>query len=199
MKRTIRYAAVAVLALGLAYAFGLGQAQAADYEGTAKCKICHNKKDTGSQYDKWKAMDHAKAFETLKSPESVKIGQDKGLEKPPSESPECLKCHVTAYDVAAKAVPAKIKLEEGVSCEQCHGPSSEHTALAMKQMKDKSIDLSGSQPEVKAEVCTKCHNDESPTWNPERYTLDDGKKVGFDFEQAQKKIDHSNPKKVEGG
>jgi len=201
MKPTIQLTTGLAVCFALACAFGLSQVQAADYVGSSQCKVCHNKKDEGAQYDTWKSQEHAKAFETLKSPEAIKIGQDKGLEKPPAESPECLKCHTTAYDAAAKAVPAKIKLEDAVSCEQCHGPGSDHIAAGKKVMfqKDTSIDMAATQPEITKESCTKCHNEESPTWNPERYTLDDGTKVGFDFELAKKKIDHSNPKKAAGG
>ena len=33
-------------------------------------------------------------------------------------------------------------------------------------------------------VCVACHNDESPAWDPDRYTRADGSKVGFDYDQA---------------
>jgi hypothetical protein len=42
--------------------------------------------------------------------------------------------------------------------------------------------------------CTQCHNEQSPTWKADRYTTKDGKKVGFDVEQAAAKIAHPNPK-----
>ena len=45
-------------------------------------------------------------------------------------------------------------------------------------------------------LCVKCHNDQSPTWKADRYALADGTKVGFDFEQASKKIAHPNPAKA---
>lgn len=201
MKRIVQPLAICALCLGLAWGLGFDSAQAADYAGSSQCKVCHNKKDEGAQYDTWKSMEHAKAFETLKSPEAIKIGEEKGLEKPPAESPECIKCHVTAYDAAAKSVPDKIKLEDSVSCEECHGPGSDHIAAGKKVMfqKDTSIDMAATQAEITKETCTKCHNEESPTWDPERYTLEDGTKVGFDFELAKKKIDHSNPKKASGG
>jgi len=44
-----------------------------------------------------------------------------------------------------------------------------------------------------AEVCTTCHNDESPAWKPDRYTLADGSKAGFDFDQAVEEIVHPVP------
>ncbi len=206
MKQTIRFMAVSALAFSVACVMGLSQAQAADYVGPSQCKICHNKKDTGAQYDKWKESKHSSAFEALKSPKALEIAKEKGLEKPPSESPQCVKCHVTAFDMAAKevsadAVPAKIKLEDSVSCEECHGPGSDHIAAGKKVMfqKDTSIDMAATQQKVTAEKCTQCHNEESPTWNPEQYTLDDGSKVGFDFDQAYKKIAHPDPKLAKDG
>ena len=50
------------------YAFS----QEYEYIGAAKCKMCHNKPETGKQYDLWKASSHSKAFETLKGPEAIK-------------------------------------------------------------------------------------------------------------------------------
>jgi hypothetical protein len=43
------------------------------------------------------------------------------------------------------------------------------------------------------EICVECHNDESPAWDPERYTLADGTKVGFDYDQAVEEIAHAVP------
>ena len=58
---------------------------------------------------------------------------------------------------------------------------------------DDSMEMKILIPNVK--TCLKCHNDESPTWDPEKYTLEDGTKAGFDFEQAFATIAHFNPKK----
>src|SRR5690606_29793545 len=117
---------------------------------------------------------------------------------PAAEAPECLRCHVTAYKKDAE-LPAKIKLEDGVQCETCHGPSGQHVADAKKAMlkKDDSIDLTAGRERPTSKVCEECHNPDSPTWNPERYTKEDGSKAGFDFEAAWKEIAHNNPKKSE--
>jgi len=184
----------AVLAL-VAAPFAL--AQEAEYVGNKTCKMCHNKKDEGAQWTKWSEMGHKKALETLKSEESVALGKELGLEKPPSEAPECLKCHVTGYDVEAKKAPAKIVPDDGIQCESCHGASSLHLADAKAHMKDKSIDLTKNHHLADEAICVKCHNAESPTWKEDRYTKEDGTKVGFDFEQAAKKIAHPNPKKAD--
>lgn len=166
----------------------------ATYVGHNQCRICHNSKDDGEQWAKWKAGPHADAFDLLKRDEAKKVGEELGLEKPPSESPECLRCHVTAYDPVTLEVPDKIKLTDGVQCGSCHGPSSTHV---VEGKKFKSGDET-AQPKALAihpdeQVCKKCHNDTSPTWRNDRYTLEDGTQVGFDFKQAWAKISHSRP------
>lgn len=192
----ITVAALALVALALP---AFGQDAAKKFVGANQCKMCHNKAAEGQQWNQWHGTRHAKALETLKGDEAKAVATKVGLTTPPAESAECLKCHVTGYDEAAKKAPAGIKMEEGVGCEVCHGPGGDHTAAAKKAMtqKDQPWDASATivgKPEEA--TCTKCHNPESPTWDPERYTTADGKKVGFDFEQAHKKIAHVNPKKA---
>jgi hypothetical protein len=45
------------------------------------------------------------------------------------------------------------------------------------------------EPGKNAEICTACHNDESPTWDPAK---------GFDYEAAKEKIAHPIPEHVKG-
>lgn len=190
------------IGLGIAVAMTLAllvmpgaQAEDPEYVGHKTCRMCHNKASTGKQYTKWQEAAHSKAFETLKGEEAVAVAKEMGLEKAPHEAPECLKCHVTAYDVKEKKAPAKIDLESGVQCESCHGPSSLHLADAKAAMKDKTIDLSKNHHIPDEALCKTCHNPDSPTWKEDRYTKEDGTKAGFDFEQAHKKIAHPNPEK----
>lgn len=177
------------------FTFGLaGAAFAQDkatFEGSGKCKICHSKKEAGEQYTKWKAEPHAKAFATLSEDKAKEAAKKKNITKPPAEAPECLKCHATAADAGAE----KLAKEEGVQCESCHGPASLHTADGKKYMSDKTVKMDAHIVKPDAKVCVKCHNDQSPTWDPARYTTADGKKTGFDFALAWKKIEHMNPSK----
>ena len=166
------------------------------YVGHSQCRICHNKKDEGEQWNSWKSEDHARAFETLSTDAAIALGKELGLEKPPAESPECLVCHVTAYDVEKLAPPDKINLADGVQCERCHGPASAHVIEGKKHRSgDETAEPAKLMVHPDKQICLTCHNEKSPTWNPERYTLEDGSTVGFDFEQAWAKIDHSNPLK----
>lgn len=168
------------------------------FVGNTQCKICHNKPAEGEQWNKWKAEKHAEAYKLLLTDKAKEVGAAKGLKTPPAESPECLRCHVTGYDVEKKAPPSAIKLEDGMQCESCHGPASLHLVdgKKLKTAKDKSgIDVFKNIVKPDESVCRKCHNEDNPTYNPERYTLEDGKKADFDFKQAFEKIKHPNPLK----
>lgn len=170
----------------------------AEFVGQKDCKMCHNKKPEGAQWTVWKSMKHANAFATLQGEKALEVAKRLGLEKPPSESEKCLRCHVTAYDVETKSVPAKIKFEDSVQCESCHGPASLHLpdGKAVMFKKDDSVDISAHISRPTEETCLQCHNSDNPNWDPERYTAEDGKKVGFDFKWAYAQISHLNPKKA---
>lgn len=192
--------ALTILTVAVCMAAFCGAALAADaeYVGNSQCKICHNTKEMGEIWTVWSNQKHSKAYDRLASPEAIAVGQKKGLAKPPQESPECLKCHVTAYDASkTPPVPVKIAMKDGVQCETCHGPGSLHVAdgKAKKMKKDESIVMSAHIKRGDEATCRKCHNEESPTWNPEKYTLKDGSKAGFDFEQAWKQVQHGIPEK----
>jgi len=168
-----------------------------DYIGHNQCKVCHNSPDFGAQYKKWSEMDHANALEALKSDEAKAIAQERGMEKPPHEAPECLKCHVTGYDAETGKLPSRVKMEDSVGCESCHGPMSAHQKVAQKlKFNPKSIadvKILDTVVEPTEATCRGCHNEESPTWDTEKYTLEDGTTAGFDFEQASEQIRHEIP------
>lgn len=138
-------------------------AQNYKYIGADKCKMCHNKPNKGEQYNKWMEGPHAHAMETLK-------GAD-------AENPKCLKCHSTA--AAHPDQVASIKVEEGVSCESCHGPGSVYKSAGI--MKNRKLALSKGMILPTEEVCRKCHNEESPTFK------------GFNYEEYVAKIAHDDP------
>lgn len=171
----------------------------AEFVDASKCKLCHNKPNEGQQYATWEKMPHAHAFELLKSDAALSLGKEKGLADIPSKSAECLKCHVTGYNAETKAHPNGLTLESGVQCGSCHGPGSLHLedGKALRMNKDAGIDVAANLAAISAETCAQCHNEASPTWDPARYTLESGETTGFDFEQASKKIDHTNPNKTE--
>jgi len=169
------------------------------YVGVKSCGMCHKKESSGDQLGKWESGPHAKAFETLGTDEAKAAGAKVGVADPQT-SGKCLKCHSTAYHFteelqvkAPEGGKAKIAVDEGVTCESCHGPGKNYKSKTVMQDREKSV--AGGMIYPSTESCQLCHNDQSPSWKADRYTTKAGKKVGFDVEQAYEKIKHPAPAK----
>jgi hypothetical protein len=177
---------VAGLILVLAMVFNVAlfaQADKAQYIGAAKCKMCHSAKAKGEVYPIWAKTKHANAFATLATEEAKAVAKKAGVEDP-QKSAKCLKCHVTGYDAAATAKAATYKMDEGITCETCHGPGSLYQSMKVMKALD-----AGTQDHAAVaytpgdkKSCVKCHNPESPTYKP------------FKVEEAWKIIAHPVPK-----
>lgn len=155
------------LLMGMAIFFiSFVNAQDCKYVGAIKCKMCHNKAEKGEQYNKWLAGPHAKAMASLKGDEA--------------KNPKCLKCHSTAASVDQGLVTS-ITVEEGVSCESCHGPGSLYKVATT--MKDMKLAMSKGLIMPDEKVCKKCHNEGSPNYK------------GFNFKEYSAKIAHTDPTK----
>jgi hypothetical protein len=152
---------------------------AANYVGAKMCGMCHKKDDSGNQLAKWQASKHAKAFETLASDKSKEIAKKMGIDDP-QKSGKCLKCHSTAYNFTETVATEKIKPEEGVSCESCHGPGKGYMKKSTMESREDSIVAGLIYPATK--TCKQCHNEESPTYK------------SFDEKAMTEKIAHPNPK-----
>ena len=164
---------------------------AANYVGVKTCGICHKSEDNGNALAKWQASPHAKAFELLGTAEAKAAGAKLGVDDP-QKSGKCLRCHSTAYNFTESVATEKIKPEDGVTCESCHGPGKKY--MAKSTMEDRAKAIEGGLVYPASKSCEMCHNDQNPTWKPDRYTTKDGKKVGFDYEQAFAQIAHPDPK-----
>ena len=152
------------------------------YMGATSCKGCHNLPKTGKQFDKWSASSHAHAYLVLASDQAKALAKEMKI-KDAQKSEKCLVCHVTGYGVADSLLGTKYSVEEGVTCETCHGPGEKYKS--MKIMKDKELALKNGLIEPTEELCVSCHNKESPTYKP------------FKFAEAVKVIDHSYPPPAE--
>jgi len=159
--------------------------------GLKACKKCHQKKSIGSQYNVWKELRHAKAYEVLTTDEAREIAAKAGLTGAPHELAECLKCHTAAHGHPRNRYGPRYRPREGVACEACHGPGEFYAKPRDGKMHLEAVGKGYVEPTEKA--CRRCHSEESPTWDPQRYTTKDGKKVGFDFEVAFDKIRHEIP------
>ena len=152
------------------------------YVGVETCAMCHKTEKQGSQLSIWQNSAHSKAFETLKTEKANQIAAEKGFKTPAVETPECLKCHVTGYNLDASMLGKKFKVEDGVQCETCHGAGSAYKD--MKVMKDKDLAVKNGlvMHEKLENFCIGCHNVESPTY------------VDMNINEAWQKIKHSVPK-----
>jgi len=153
------------------------------YVGVKTCKMCHMSKKSGAAYKVWQKTKHSQAYAELASEKAKEIAKKKGI-KDPQKADECLACHVTGFGVAAKLKGPKLTLEEGVSCEACHGPGSAYKSKkVMKELYEHKV-----KPETVGltlptkETCAACHNKKSPTYKE------------FDFEKRVKEIAHPVPK-----
>ncbi|MBI5545522.1 MAG: hypothetical protein HY901_16680 [Deltaproteobacteria bacterium] len=167
--------ALVVSATALLPAAAFGQ----QYVGSEKCKTCHNAKDKGEMYTKWKATQHAKAFETLGSEAAKKLNKGADAQK----EGKCLKCHNTEAAVPADKLAKSFKKDQGVGCESCHGPGDKHVKARMASEDDSTVTDAEVVRAPGEKTCLTCHNKESPTFK------------GFKFAEAAKKIEHKNPSK----
>lgn len=153
-------------------------AQDYSYIGAAKCKMCHNSAKVGYQYKIWSESLHSKAFETLKNQKSMDYAKAHNIADPTKDA-TCLKCHSTAGTLDKNLIET-ITVEEGVSCESCHGPGSAYKAMNIMKNRELAVKNGMLIPDQK--TCEKCHNKENPFFKP------------FDYQASLKKIAHPIPK-----
>ncbi len=184
MKRVVM-TSMGALALSLFMVAGASAAEkpAHAYVGVKTCKMCHSKAATGNQYGKWTESKHSKAFEVLATDAAKAAAKKQGLEGNPQELAECLECHVTAYGVDASMVGKRLKPEDGVGCESCHGPGKDYKSKKVMMDVDAAVAKGLIIPDEK--TCVQCHNERSPFFK------------GFKFDEFYAKIAHPVPDKGE--
>lgn len=142
----------------------------AKYEGVNACRPCHLSAKSGGQYKIWLRGPHASAYKTLATPEAAAVAKAAGVANA-QKSPKCLRCHVTGYGAGDMTKGSRLTLEEGVSCEACHGAGSLYRGRGlMRDINEGKVD--GRQYGLvmqTEEVCTQCHNKESPTYRDFNY------------------------------
>lgn len=169
-----------------------------DYVGVGKCSSCHKKELIGNQVAAWKKGPHHGAFATLGNEHSARIAAELGLDGPASESEACLSCHVTAFGVPPTRISQPVERSDGVQCESCHGPGRDYRKKKIMSDRERAAAKGLWDAGADAAICESCHNTESPTFDPARYTRADGSTTGFDFELAKARILHAIPEDVKG-
>jgi Cytochrome c554 and c-prime len=163
-------------ALGIAPAPGAGQGGAAAapaekgfYIGPTTCgsSTCHGSvvphKDLGVRQDEyfiWQKRDlHAQAYGILFNDRSRVIARHLHLGDP-GATPLCLGCH--ALSVPARQRRGTLELEDGVSCESCHGPASGwlegHRSESWTHAQSVAAGMTDlREVGVRAALCLTCH------------------------------------------
>jgi len=176
-----------------------GKSTSNKFIGADKCKNCHQAHESGDQFGVWQKAGHSHAFAALASDQAKEIAKAKGIDDP-QKSDQCMKCHQTAFGVAADEIKKGFDPKAGVQCESCHGPGEQHMkarlAAASKGGGEEGFgDEKGAAApyqklpageiisKVDQATCVKCHNEESPTFKP------------FCFYERSMKIAHFDPRK----
>ena len=148
------------------------------YVGSNKCKMCHK-----GTYKSWAETLHAKALDVLKPGENAEAKTKHGLDpaKDYTADEACLACHSVGYGEPGgftvvedeKKMAKMVKNFGGAGCEDCHGPASAYKDLhkAIKKEKREYTSkemIEAGMTKVTQETCNKCHNDKSPTYEPEK-------------------------------
>lgn len=113
-----------------------------------------------NEYTIWIAQDkHARAFGVLRNPVSQRIGRILNI-GPPDQAAKCLACH--SLSVPAEERAQTFELDDGVSCENCHGPASgwlgPHTTKDWPHEKSVQLGMYDTRNLARrSEKCLTCH------------------------------------------
>ena len=114
-----------------------------------------------NEFSIWAAQDkHARAYSVLSNPVSLRMGKILQLEQPPNKTEKCLVCH--SLYVPAELRAATFQPDDGVSCENCHGPAvgwlGPHTMKDWQHEQSVKLGMYDTRDLVKrAERCLTCH------------------------------------------
>jgi hypothetical protein len=111
-----------------------------------------------NEFRTWNEQDpHARAYQTLLSPESKRIARNLGLSSAESAG-ACLSCHADNVSMADHG--DEFKITDGVGCETCHGGAEKYIEShtdASHQNNIKAGLRKTENPTVRAELCVSCH------------------------------------------
>jgi hypothetical protein len=169
MKKILLFIALALVLFGLPFIAYTAE----EYVGAKKCRMCHMK-----IFKSWEQTGHAKAFEALKPDVETEAKQKAGLDpkKDYTQDATCVGCHTTG-----------VVQHEGVQCEACHGAGKEYSKTTImnrsrwKAEPEKHHEMAlqaGLVIKPTEAMCTACHNEKSPTYEP------------FDYKKRYEEVTH---------
>jgi Cytochrome c554 and c-prime len=162
-----------VLLLTLGYLLAADETHplaAAKYMGPGSCAApsCHGgvqpRTETSvlqNEYSTWVVKDkfHTKAFNVLTNDIGQRMGRILGLAHPETEQ-KCLVCH--SLDATPEQSAKTFDKNDGVSCENCHGPASnwleQHTRRDWNYEKSVELGMYNTRDLIqRSEKCLSCH------------------------------------------
>jgi hypothetical protein len=142
----------------------------AEYLGPGSCAAtsCHgsvkpvaDSRILQNEYSTWIIKDkHSKAYQALTGEIGERMARILKLGAKAEEAPKCLACH--ALNASAAQRGRAFEISEGVSCENCHGPSSAwlggHTERQWPHEKSVSLGMADTRNVIRrTEKCLECH------------------------------------------
>ncbi len=144
------------------------------YEGSVGCTRCHGTLSPQDPRDlclfnentRWEEDKHSRAYLLLESELGLRIGERLGWEKGAKDE-RCLSCHANLRADAEPAARFDTVVQQGVSCESCHGPSSEYyrvhaedpawRAMSAQEKQQKYGMVDVRSPLERTRQCVACH------------------------------------------
>lgn len=171
-KKTLVWfcASLAMTVAGTAHSTALPQDNGHKNLGNATCgnEFCHEAKVPWktsavpqTEFSIFASKDrHGRAYKTLLGEKSVSIAKKLGLKKPAHEEKLCLDCH--ANNVAPEQRSRTFKIEDGVSCESCHGGADRWLETHVSGAGDHADNIAAGlfpteDPVKRATLCMSCH------------------------------------------
>lgn len=190
MRARVFSGAILLVAVAGAAAWVRAAAGEPVYVGARVCGTCHDGAGMGYQFSLWLHSKHSQSYAALAKPEAQKILQLSGLRGDPQASPTCMGCHAPAALAEPWQKEESLRPEDGVQCEDCHGPGSEY--MAEEVMRNPEAARAAGLKMPTAADCMRCH-------------ITKGSHVAvlavatFDFESRMKAIAHPTPQNAAMG
>ena len=142
---------------------GPGGCAASNCHGSVKPKNLPGIRISQNEFSIWASQDkHARSYSVLSNPVSMRMGKILKIEQP-NKSEKCLVCHALYVPTELRATT--FQLDDGVSCENCHGPAvgwlGPHTAESWQHLSPSEKSKYGMYDTrnlvARTEKCVSCH------------------------------------------
>jgi hypothetical protein len=139
-----------------------------EYVGSHRCGECHANGEDGSPYVPWLRSRHAGAYWRLATDWAQILTRQRphfrDLADPITDT-RCLNCHTTAPLDELALFAESFRIEEGIGCEACHGPGSNHVEAGATGDRRRAAGAGDRIPD--ATTCRSCHR------NPDTFSFEE--------------------------